>query len=131
MMQTFTDSPYKAFSAEVTADLAGKQNYVVEIVPGKETIRLATAATTLPIGTIFNQLPNSNQFTVRLFGKGGTMKVIAGGVINTPDQVVPLAGGKVGAGATGNRTVGIKIAPGAASADGDVIEIIDALEISL
>lgn len=123
MYETYTDGAYRAYKAEVAADLAGKESYVVEQVAGKETIQLYTNG--IPIGVLHQRMEGSDVWNVRLFGKGGTVKCVAGGAINTPAYVKPANGGKVVAAAQGNLAVGVKTSPVAASADGDVIEVVD------
>ena len=122
-IETFTDGPRRAFKAEVAADLAGKEGYVVEMVANKETVQLFNGG--IPIGVLEQRMQGSEDWTVRLLGKGGTLKVKAGGAIATPAYVKPANGGKVVAAAQGNLAIGVKVSPAAAAADGDVIEIVD------
>jgi hypothetical protein len=124
MRETYTDGPYRTFKAAVAADLIGKEGYVVEQVAGAETIQLFT--TGKPLGVLHQRLEGSDQWSVRLIGKGGTVRVKAGGAINTPDYVKPANGGKVTAAVSTNLAIGLKISPVAASVDGDIIEISDA-----
>ncbi|HMP82611.1 MAG TPA: hypothetical protein PKA41_07930 [Verrucomicrobiota bacterium] len=119
--ETYTDSPYRAFKAAVAADLIGKEGYAVEQVAGAETIQLYTSG--VCIGFLKERLEGSDHWNVALIGKGGTVKVVAGGAIASPGFVKPQSGGKVIAAAAA-LACGIKISPVANSADGDVIEII-------
>lgn len=123
MYETFTDGPYRTYKAAVAADLIGKENLVVEQVAGAETIQLFTNG--IPLGTLFQRLEGSDQWTVRLLGKGGTLKAIAGGAINSPAYVKPANGGKVVAAAQADLAIGIKTSPVAAAAANDVIEVVD------
>ncbi len=127
MQQSFTDSPYKQYTAAVPADLVGKEGHIVEQVAGAKTIQLYTNG--LAIGVLQQELESgSGRWTVRLLGKGGTVKVKAGGVIATPAQVKAANGGKVVDGGGAGRAIGVKTSPETNSADGDVIEIIDVVE---
>lgn len=121
--ETKEDSAYRAFKAAVAADLIGKEGYAVEQVAGAETIQLYTAGPLL--GFLDQRLEGGDQWSVRLLGKGGTVKAVAGGAIATPGYVKPANGGKVVAAAQGNLGCGSKVSPVANSADGDVIEIHD------
>lgn len=121
--ETYTDGPYRTYIAAVPANLIGKEGYVVEQIAATETIQLFTSG--IPLGVLQQRLEGDDAWSVRLFGKGGTLKVVAGGAINTPAYVKPASGGKVVAASSGNLAVGVKTLPSAAAADGDVIEIVD------
>lgn len=123
MYETFTDGPYRTYKAAVAADLIGKEGYVVEQVAAAETIQLYTNG--IPLGVLHQRQEGSDQWTVRLLGKGGTVKVVAGGAINTPAYVKPSNGGKVAAAASADLAIGVKTSPVAAAAANDVIEIVD------
>ncbi|HVY69673.1 MAG TPA: hypothetical protein VHH73_07065, partial [Verrucomicrobiae bacterium] len=67
--------------------------------------------------------------TIRLLGKGGTVKMVQGGAITVGARVKGASGGKVVTEGTGaRRALGIKISSTANGADGDVIEVIDVVE---
>lgn len=121
--ETFVDSPYRAYKAAVAAALIGKENYVVEQAAAAETIQLFTSG--IPLGVLRERLEGSDHWNVRLLGKGGTVKVIASGAINTPAYVKAESGGKVIAASSTNLAIGVKTSPAAAAAAGDVIEIVD------
>lgn len=121
--ETYTDGPYRAYKAAVPADLAGKENYAVEQIAGTENIQLYTNGPLL--GFLHQRIEGGDTWNVRLPGKGGTLKCVAGGAINTPGYVKPANGGKVVAAVSTNLACGIKTSPIAAAADGDVIEIVD------
>ena len=121
--ETYTDGPYRTYLAAVAANLIGKEGYAVEQVAGTETIQLYTTGPLL--GFLQERLEGDDAWSVRLAGKGGTVKCVAGGAINTPGYVKPASGGKVVAAASTNLACGLKTLPTAASVDGDVIEIVD------
>jgi len=125
MRETYVDSAYRPYKAAVAADLLGKEGYVVEQVAGAETIQLYTNG--IPLGVLHSRLEGQDVWTVRLIGKGGTLKCVAGGAINSPAYVKPANGGKVVAAASGNLSIGVKTSPVVAAADGDVIEVVDNL----
>jgi hypothetical protein len=123
MRETYVDGAYRAYEANVAADLEGKEGYVVEQVAGSDKIQLYTNG--IPLGVLQERLEGTDTWNVRLLGKGGTVKVVAGGAINTPAYVKPANGGKVEAAAQNNLAIGVKTSPAAAAADGDFIEIVD------
>ncbi len=118
---TYVDTAYRQFESNVADALVGKEGYVVEIVAGNK-IQLYNAG--IPIGVLFQRLEGSQAWSVRLFGKGGTLRAIAGGAINSPAYIKPAAGGKMVAGGSGDKCQGVAIQP-AVCADGDFIEVID------
>lgn len=120
--QTYVDTAYRSFTAEVPADLVGKEGYVVEVVAGKATIQLYQAG--IPIGVLQQRLEGSNAWNVHMFGKGGTCRAIAGGAINAPAYVKAAAGGKMVAAASADKCQGVALSPLVAAAN-DVIELID------
>lgn len=120
--QTYVDTAYRSFEADVPANLVGMEGYVVEIVAGKSTIQLYQAG--IPIGVLLQRLEGSNAWNVHLFGKGGTCRAVAGGAINAPAFVKAAAGGKMVAAASADKCQGIAILPLIAAAN-DVIEVID------
>lgn len=122
-MKTFTDSPYYTFAEETTDALLDKEGFLVELGTAAGTVKLATSGN-LAIGVIHQKREGDPHVNVRLLGKGGTVKVKAGGVIVKGANVGWGAGGKVVTLATGN-TLGKSLSQGS-SADNDVIEIIDA-----
>lgn len=121
--ESFEDGPYRAYKAAVAADLLGKEKYLVEQVAGAETIQLFTSG--IPLGVLHQKLEGDDVWSVRLLGKGGTVKVIANGVIATPAYVKAENGGKVVASSSTNLSIGVKTSPVADAAAGDVIEIVD------
>lgn len=122
-MDTYDDTAYKSFKEETVDALLDKEFFLVELGTAEGTIKLATSANTA-IGVLAQKQKGNPHVTVRLLGKGGTVKVKAGGVIAKGANVGWAAGGKVVTLATGN-TFGKKLSQGS-SADNDVIEIIDA-----
>lgn len=119
--QTYVDTAYRAFEANVADALVGFEGYVVEIVAGNK-IQLYNAG--IPIGVLLQRLEGSQAWNVHLFGKGGTCRAIAGGAINAPAYVKAAAGGKMVAAGSGDKCQGIAILPSVA-ANNDVIEVID------
>ncbi|WP_193214896.1 hypothetical protein [Luteolibacter marinus] len=79
-MQTFTDSPYHAFAEEATDALLDKEHHLVALGAAEGTVKLATSIDDA-IGVLFQKQQGNPHVNVRLLGKGGTVKVIAGGVI--------------------------------------------------
>ena len=128
MRLTANDSPYQSFNAAVPANLVGKEGYGVEQVSGTNTIQLYTAGPL--IGWLYQRLEGDTAWNVRLAGKGGTVRVVAGGAIGAaPAMVKMLTGGTMVAAATTEKAHGVKIRDVAASASGDFIEIIDRFEV--
>jgi len=124
---TYTDTPYKPFQADVPDNLVGKEGYAVEIVGGgNNNIQLYNAG--IPIGVLFQRLEGSAGWNVRLFGKGGTLRAIAGGAINAPAYVKVQAGGKMIAANSADKCQGVAIYPDVMAAN-DVIEVIDNLQV--
>lgn len=122
-MKTFTEGPYYTAKEETTDALLDKEGYLVELGTADGTVKLATSGN-LAIGVLTEKRKGDPHVTVRLLGKGGTVKVRAGGVIAKGANVGWGTGGKFVTMATGN-TLGKKVCQGS-SADGDVIEILDA-----
>lgn len=122
-METYTDTPYKPFKEAVLDALLNKEGYLVELGTAADTVQIATSANNA-IGVLVHKENGNRHVNVRLLGKGGTVKVVAGGVIAKGANVGWAAGGKVVTLATGN-TIGRKLTQGS-SADNDVIEIADA-----
>lgn len=127
MLQTYCDGPYRAFLANVPGDLVGKEGYLVEQT---STGKIQLYSSGKVIGTLFERLEGSNgAWKVRLLGKGGTVRMIAGGAITLPDYVIETSGGKVIAATTTTKALGLALVPdgGAAftAASGDFIEVQD------
>lgn len=122
-MKTFTEGPYATFAEETTDALLDKEGFLVELGTAEGTVKLATSGN-LAIGVLQEKREGDSHVNVRLLGKGGTVKVKAGGVIAKGANVGWGTGGKIVTMATGN-TLGKKLSQGS-SADNDVIEIIDA-----
>jgi hypothetical protein len=122
-VDTYEDTAYKAFKEATLDALLDKEGFLVELGTAEGTIQLATSGN-LAIGVLKEKQKGNPNVNVRLLGKGGTVKVKAGGVIAKGANVGWGTGGKVVTMATGN-TLGKKVSHGS-SADNDVIEIIDA-----
>ncbi len=122
-METYTDTPYKPFKEATTDALLNMEGRLVELGTAADTVQLAASANGA-IGVLHKKNQGDPHVTVRLLGKGGTVKVVAGGVIAKGANVGWASGGKVITQATGN-TLGRKLSQGS-SADNEVIEIVDA-----
>jgi hypothetical protein len=118
---TYVDTAYRSFDSDVADALVGKEGLVVEITAGNK-IQLYNAG--IPIGVLFQRLEGSQSWSVRLFGKGGTLRAVAGGAINSPAYVKVAAGGKMVAAASADKCQGVAIQP-AVCALNDVIEVLD------
>ena len=118
---TYVDTQYRSFEENVAGALVGKEGYGVEIVAGNK-IQLYNAG--IPIGVLLQRLEGSNAWNVRLLGKGGTLRAVAGGAINSPAYVKFAAGGLMVAANSADKCHGIAIQP-AVAAQTDIIEVID------
>lgn len=128
-METYTDTPYKPFKEEATDALLDKEGFLVALGTAPDTVKLATSIDDA-IGVLYAKHQGDPHVNVRLLGKGGTVKVKAGGVITKGARVTWGTGAKVVAltATPGTyRTLGIKLSQGS-SADGDVIELLDSIE---
>jgi len=128
-METYQDTAYHPFKEETTDALLNKEGFLVALGTAADTVKLATSIDDA-IGVLFEKQEGNPHVNVRLLGKGGTVKVKAGGVIAKGARVKWGTGGKVvtvGAVAGTYRTVGVKLTQGN-SADNDVIEILDTIE---
>jgi len=122
-VETYTDTPYKSFKEATTDALLNMEGRLVELGTAADTVQLATSGNNA-IGVLVHKDQGNPHVNVRLLGKGGSVKVVAGGVIAKGANVGWGTGGKVVTLATGN-TLGRKLSQGS-SADNEVIEIVDA-----
>jgi len=129
-MKTFTEGPYFSAVEESVDALLDKEGFLVALGTAEGTVKLAANGDTA-IGVLSEKREGDPHVTVRLLGKGGTVKVKAGGVIAKDARVVWGTGGKVitqpSTSGTTQRTLGRKLSQGS-SADGDIIEILDVIE---
>ena len=128
-METYTDTPYYSFAEETPDALLGKEGLLVALGTAKGTVKLATSADEA-IGVLFEKHGGNPHVNVRLLGKGGTVKVVAGGVIAKGARVTFGTGAKLvtqPTAAGSYRTLGRKLTQGS-SANNDVIEILDVIE---
>ena len=123
-MQTKVDGPFRTFVEEVAGALTGKEGYLVEL---GSTGGVQLLTTGIAIGVVEGKLQGENAVTVRLLGKGGTVKLVQGGSVALGSRLLGGSGGKVTT-LTSGRSVGIKIAPATSGASGDVIEVLDVIE---
>lgn len=122
----YVDTAYAPFVEATLDTLVDKEGFLVELGTAADSIQIATSAPTA-FGVIFKKEKGNPHVNVRLLGKGGTARVVAGGVIAKGAMVMWGTGGKVIAvpGTTGTyRAIGRKLTQGS-SADGHVIEILD------
>lgn len=131
-METYNDSAYKTFNESTVGALDASVGLAVALDTAENTVKKATSATD-SIGVIAGKLQDGplgdGAVNVRLLGKGGTVKVVAGGAIAKGARVKTAAGGKVVAASSSDRSIGVKLTQGS-SADGDVIEILDVIEVT-
>lgn len=131
-MESHNDSAYQTFKEATVGALDSKEGFAVALDTAENTVKLASSAGD-SIGFIKGKMQDGAQgdgsVNIRLIGKGGTVKVVAGGVIAKGARVKSAAGGKVVVAATSDRSIGIKLTHGS-SADGDVIEILDIVEVA-
>lgn len=128
-MKTFSETAYRTFVEESTDALLNKEFHLVALGTAENTVKLATSVDDA-IGVLFQKTEGDPHVNVRMLGKGGTVKVIAGGVIAKDARVIWGTGGKVITRPTAagiHRTLGRKLSQGN-SASGDIIEILDVLE---
>ena len=121
-METYTDTPYYAFAEETTDALLDKEFYLVELGTAQGTVKLATSAANA-VGVLFQKQEGNPHVNVRLLGKGGTVKMIAGGAIAKGARVTWATGGKL-ASATSGTLLGRKLTQGTSAAN-DIIEVLD------
>jgi hypothetical protein len=132
-MDTRNDTPFVTFLEETVGALDGKEGYLLMLGTNENTVKLATSGD-VAIGVMAGKLQNGSigdgAVNVRLLGKGGTVKVKAGGIIAKGARVIWGTGGVVLTQTltTGSyRTLGRKLGQGS-SALNDVIEILDLVE---
>lgn len=128
-MQTYQDTPYHPFLEESVDALKDKEGFLVALGTAEGTVKLAANAAEA-IGILFEKREGDTHVNIRLLGKGGTVKVKAGGAIAKGARVTWGTGAKVVAvpGSAGTyRAIGLKLTQGS-SADNDVIEILDSIE---
>jgi hypothetical protein len=105
--------------ANVVADLAGKEGFVVEQVAASKKVQLFTNG--IPFAVLKERLQGAGDWSAYEVQGGGLVPCVAGGAINSPDYVKPANGGKLVAATTGNLACGVKRSPVTAAADGDII----------
>lgn len=103
------------------ADLSTKQYYAMKLIAGQK-VDLADGTADQVIGFLQNK-PTSGKNAEVAIGPSGTCKAIAGGAITEGVLVKVNASGKVIAGGAGSD-VNYGIAFSAATADGDIIEVL-------
>lgn len=103
-------------TANVPADLAGKEYYVVEQVAASEKVQLYTNG--LPYAVLVERLQGGGDWSAALINAGGICPVVTDGAIVCGVMVKAANGGKATTAASGNLAMGIKRAPTAGGADG-------------
>jgi predicted RecA/RadA family phage recombinase len=112
------DSGFRAFPVGASALTAGTR---VSLSSGLAVAAGAPNASAL--GVAIGDAPANGIVTVKLNTAGGTHEMKAGGVISAGAVVYPAASGKILASQTSsNNAIGIALE--AATADGDVIEVV-------
>jgi predicted RecA/RadA family phage recombinase len=112
------DSGFRAFPVGASALTAGTR---VSLSSGLAVAAGAPNASAL--GVAIGDAPANGIVTVKLNTAGGTHEMKAGGVISAGAVVYPAASGKILAAQTSsNNAIGIALE--AATADGDVIEVV-------
>lgn len=122
----YVDTPYAPFVEAVADALLDKEGFLVELGTAADSVQLATSGAN-SFGVLFRKEKGNPHVNVRVLGKGGTVRVVAGGAIPKGSQVIWGTGGKVvvlPASAGTYRVIGRKLTQGT-SADGHVIEILD------
>jgi hypothetical protein len=122
---SYNDRAYQSFTANVPADLVGKEGYVVELVAAKRTIQLYTATSGVPpLGVLCNRLEGDTAWNVRLLGRAASVRMVAGGSIAANAQVKAANGGTIVSASGGDKAIGVSI-DGTAHVSGDVLEVAD------
>ncbi|MBK1884883.1 hypothetical protein JIN85_20905, partial [Luteolibacter pohnpeiensis] len=111
-----------SFVEETVDALLNQEHKLVELGAAAGSVKLATSAANA-VGVLTEKQPGNPHVTVRLLGKGGTVKMVASAIINKGERLTWAAGGNVAPAATG-FLLGRKLTQGA-SAAGDVIEVLD------
>jgi hypothetical protein len=132
---TYVEEAYRSFQEEVAGALDGQEKHLVQCGTADNSVKLNTAVGSAN-GVMFEKLQpgtgRKDDVTVRMLGKGGTVKVIQNAAIaygarvmedSTSTQRVKAVPGTTGT----YRSIGIKLGQGGGAA-GDVIEIQDILE---
>lgn len=135
-ISTYVDRPYRTFQEDVAGDLNNSEFLLVELGSTLPNSVKPNTAAGNEVGVVFEKLQQVNgqpDITVRLLGKGATVKVIQSGAIAYGGKVVvdgaaptkvkaaPTAGGGTA------RCLGRKLTPGNGAA-GDIIELLDVIE---
>ena len=132
-ISTYIDRPYRTFQ-DFDGALDDAQFKLVQPGGADNTVALNTVPGN-EIGVVFEHLqplPEETDYSIRLLGKGGTVKVIQSGAIPygarvTCDPAHPTEVMAIPAAAGSYRSLGRKVSQGGGAA-GDVIEIADVIE---
>jgi hypothetical protein len=124
----YTDGNVRTFAVETSGQLDNKQDYLVELGTADDSVKLL-ATVGKEIGAVRNlPQPGSPQVSVRLLGKGGTLRLVQSAAISKGALVKAVVGGTVvTANTSGDRAIGRKISSGSGSA-GEIIEVLDCIE---
>lgn len=130
-METTQEGPYLTFAEGTAGALTGKEYFVVELDAPENSVKLFSAtAGTVAVGALpatSKRQPGDTEVTVRMFGRGGTVKLKQSAAIAKGARLKAVAGGQVATAAAGDRSIGIKLTQGGGAA-GDVIEVLDLIE---
>ena len=126
MGPTFIDGAYRAFEPVTLADLVGKEGYMVELTSAGKIQLYSGSSGVLPIGVLSQTMgPSGGWWTVRLLGKGGTVRMIASGAITIGTAVRVASGGLMAAASGAGMNQGVLVGDITPSASGDWIEVLD------
>lgn len=108
-------------TANVAADLANKEGYVIEQIAASKKVQLFT--TGIEYAILGERIQGSDQWYAYLIGGGGIAPCVTSGAINSPGYVKAANGGTIVAASSGNRCIGVKRVPETAAASGDVVGV--------
>lgn len=128
MKTTYVDGCRRTFTEATPGQLTGKETYLVELTSAGK-VQLAT--TGLAIGVMEGRLEGStDEVTIRLLGKGGTVRMKQNGAVTPGARVKQLDNdGRVQPIGASGRSLGIKLSPGGTGAANDIIEVLDLVEV--
>lgn len=100
------------------ADLSDKQYHFMRLSGTKSTNQASNSTDTNYVGVLQNEPESGEQATV---GRGGKMKVVAGGALSANDQITTNGSGRATGISSGTNDVVYGRVLEASSADGDVV----------
>ncbi|EIP99459.1 hypothetical protein OpiT1DRAFT_03976 [Opitutaceae bacterium TAV1] len=125
---TAQEGPTITLEAADAAVFVDKEDHLVSLSAASKVVLFDGTAPA--IGTFVSRLsPEDTALNVRLLNAPGTARMIQNAAITPGAQVAGVAANaRVATAGAGDRSLGIKIAPPAAGAAGDVIEVITFVE---